>query len=51
MLLCSVNNGHAWRLAQVRMPCGVYQLAENQAQSKIWEKKAVNWGVCSLPLK
>lgn len=51
VLLCSVNNGHSWQLARGRASHGVYQLAENQAESRIWQKKAVIWGFCSLPLK
>lgn len=34
VLLCSVNNGHSWRLARGRASHGVYQLAENQAESR-----------------
>lgn len=48
VLLCSVNNGHSWRLARGRASHGVYQLAENQAESRIWQKKAVIWGVLLL---
>lgn len=44
VLLCSVNNGHSWRLAQGRTSHGVCQLAENQAESRIWQKKSSELG-------